>query len=188
MQAHAEVPGHGRVIVVMGVSGCGKSTVARHLAIRLRARFRDGDELHPPQNIALMAEGTPLTDQDRWPWLEAVRDFARVAVSDGQDCVIACSALRLRYRDMLRQAGEVYFVFLDGPFELIASRMQNRSGHFMPEHLLQSQFDTLESPLGEPGVVRVDVEPVPEEVARAAQQALHDLPRFDPARTAGHTS
>ncbi|MGO8941381.1 MAG: gluconokinase [Mycobacterium sp.] len=139
-------------IVVMGVSGSGKSTVGSALAQRLRVPFVDADTLHPPDNIAKMAAGEPLDDDDRYPWLEKVGRW----LADHRDGgVAACSALKRKYRDQLRaHCPQVEFLHLRGSPELIASRLAARSGHFMPAALLQSQFDALE-PLGpdERGVV-----------------------------------
>lgn len=139
-------------LVVMGVSGCGKSTVGAMLADRLGVPFLDADSLHPPGNLAKMADGTPLDDPDRWPWLESVgRELA--AHPDG--AVVACSALRRAYRDLLRSAVPgVRFVHLVGTREQLATRMQARERHFMPVSLLDTQLATLE-PLGadEPGIV-----------------------------------
>ena len=180
----------GDAIVVMGVSGCGKSTIAALLAARLGAHFRDGDEFHPPENVRKMSDGIPLTDEDREPWLEAVRDYAADAAREHGRCVIACSALKRRYRDTLGGgAGEAvggdgvrtFYVFLQGSPELIASRMHLRTGHFMPENMLESQFETLESPIGEPRVIAVDITPEPEVIAAAAEAALRDHPEFDGA-------
>ena len=170
--------GADRVVVVMGVSGCGKSTVAEHLADLLGASFKDGDELHPPANIAKMERGEPLDDADRMPWLEAVRDHAAAAAREHGLHVVACSALARRYRDVLDGAGDVTYVFLEGSFELIRGRMSQRKGHFMPESLLRSQFDALDSPEGEPNTVTVSIEPPPEAVAEAAAAALRE--RFGP--------
>ena len=181
--------GHGepRVIVVMGVAGCGKSTVAERLAELLGGSFKDGDELHPHENIRKMGRGEPLDDADRMPWLAAVRDHSRAAATASGLHVVACSALARRYRDVLDGAGDVTYVFLEGDRELIASRMRERKGHFMPESLLDSQFDALESPKGEPNTVTVDVEPPAEEVALAAARALRErfgLPTGAPPGTA----
>jgi len=171
----------GRVVVVMGVSGCGKSTVAEHLAGRLAGDFLDGDSLHPAANIAKMSCGEPLDDQDRGPWLEAVRDATAERAARHGVNVVACSSLKRRYRDILRGAGEVAFVFLDGSRELIAARMHERRGHFMPETLLDSQFAALERPDGEPGVVVVPIEADPATIAANAAEALAGLYREFPS-------
>ena len=136
-----------RNIVVMGVSGCGKSSVGEALATRCDMTFLDADDLHPAANIAKMSAGKPLTDADREPWLDVIgQRFAQAT----RPTVIACSALRRRYRDRIRAgaAAPVHFLHLATDIEVIAARMQAREGHFMPPSLLQSQFDTLE-PLGE---------------------------------------
>ncbi|CAM3415139.1 gluconokinase [Paracoccus nototheniae] len=132
----------GVAYVVMGVSGCGKSTVGRALAERLNLGFRDGDELHPAANIAKMVRGEPLTDVDREPWLRAVG----AALHPGT--VMACSALRRRYRDLLRAVApeDVLFIYLHGTRETLIERMRHRNGHFMPMALLDSQVATLEEP------------------------------------------
>lgn len=136
----------GAPIVVMGVSGSGKSTVAAALAQRLRVPFADADDLHPPANIAKMTAGIPLDDDDRYPWLEAVGRW--LAEHCGSGGVIACSALKRKYRDQLRRhCPTVEFVHLTGPPEVIARRQASRPGHFMPVALMASQFATLE-PLG----------------------------------------
>ena len=172
------------VVIVMGVSGCGKSTIAELLAERLGGRFKDGDELHPRSNIEKMSAGTPLTDADREPWLEAVRDHAANAAHEHGLSIVACSALKRSYRDTLRGVGRaesmppVFHVYLHGSRELIASRMGDRKGHFMPLEMLDSQIATLESPTTEPRVVTVDVSPAPEDIARAAEIALRALDDF----------
>lgn len=127
-------------IVVMGVSGCGKSTVGQQLANALGARFIDGDDLHPVANKAKMAAGIPLDDADRWPWLELVAE----ALSQ-DNTVVACSALKVAYRDRISAlAPGTYFVHLDGTRELLEKRLSGRSNHFMPSSLLDSQLATLE--------------------------------------------
>lgn len=131
----------------MGVSGSGKSTVGRRLADHLGWVFRDGDEFHPPSNVAKMSSGTPLNDEDRYPWLLAIQAFMRQIHADGQNAVIACSALKGSYRNLLLQTEPwVRFVHLHGSRELLTQRMQARSGHFMPATLLESQLATLEPP------------------------------------------
>ena len=145
-----------RRTVVMGVAGCGKSTVALALAQAVGAEYLDGDAFHPKANIEKMRQGVPLTDDDRWPWLDAVAAAMRAAPGP---VVVACSALRRAYRDRLRQGagGQVFFAFLDGSFGLTQSRMRARAGHFMPASLLQSQFDTLERPGAGEWALAVDI-------------------------------
>lgn len=163
------------VIVVMGVSGCGKSTIAQYLSLRLNAHFKDGDELHPSSNIDKMAAGVPLDDDDRIPWLNDVASYARIHANKHGICVIACSALKSSYRDILNTAGHVVFVYLNGSRELIASRMHSRTGHFMPETLLDSQFSALEDPRNEGNVVSVGIDFTPEQIAENAEYALHEF-------------
>ena len=129
-------------IVVMGVSGCGKSSVGEALSARLAVPYRDGDDLHPPANVEKMRAGVPLTDEDRWPWLDRVAEVLRAQAP----VIVGCSALKRRYRDRIRQAGTVTFVFLEGSRDLIASRMAARKRHYMPPSLLDSQFAALEPP------------------------------------------
>lgn len=134
-------------LVVMGVSGSGKSTIAEQLAARLGWRYVDGDLFHPPANVAKMSAGHPLTDEDRWPWLRAIAvEIDRLAAA-GARAVVACSALKRAYRDILVHGrDDIRIVFLDGTKDLIAKRLAARKGHFMPPGLLDSQFKTLEPP------------------------------------------
>lgn len=144
-----------RCLVVMGVAGVGKSTIAEALATRLGWGLAEADEFHPPANIDKMRAGIALTDEDRAPWLESLRDWISERVAAGHSSVVTCSALKRRYRDVLRSArGEVCFVHLVAEPDVISRRMQHRQGHFMPVSLLQSQFGDLEplSP-GERGAV-----------------------------------
>lgn len=160
-------------LVVMGVSGSGKTTLARLLADRLGWPSAEADEFHPPANVAKMEAGVALTDDDRWPWLEAMRDRLTEQARAGRSTVVTCSALRRAYRDVLRQAtGRVRFVHLKAPPQTIGVRLSHRAGHFMPPSLLPSQYATLE-PLGddEDGVTVV-VDVPPEEVADRALRAL----------------
>jgi gluconokinase len=131
-------------VVIMGVSGCGKTSVGEALASALGIPFRDGDDLHPPANVEKMRAGIPLTDQDRWPWLDRV---AGVLATEAP-VIIGCSALKRIYRDRIRAGagGVVSFVHLSGSKEVILARMAVRKGHFMPVSLLDSQFATLEAP------------------------------------------
>jgi gluconokinase len=134
-------------LIVMGVSGSGKSTIAEALAKRLGWRCEDGDTFHPASNVAKMRAGQPLTDEDRWPWLRSIAGEIDRACKAGDQVVIACSALKRDYRDLLRNGrDDVRFVYLNGTQPLIASRLAARKGHFMPPGLLDSQFRTLEPP------------------------------------------
>lgn len=156
-------------IVVMGVSGCGKSTVALALAAELDGVYIDADDLHPAENVAKMSAGIPLTYEDRMPWLRLVADAVAAQSAEGRLAVVACSALRRGYRDVLRTAGgDVFFVHLDGPPELLAARMSTRQEHFMPPALLVSQLATLEplEPDEHGAVVSIDA-PVEHIVAEA---------------------
>ncbi len=160
------------VVIVMGVSGSGKSTVGALLAERLSVPMAEADEFHPAANIAKMTAGTPLTDEDRWPWLEAI---AAWITERGRDAgaVVTCSALKHTYRDLLSRAdANVWFLHLDGDRALLAERMGTRSGHFMPPALLDSQLADLE-PLkaDEPGI-RVDVANTPAEIVATTIDAL----------------
>jgi len=141
--------GSRKLFVVMGVSGCGKSTVARALAEAVGGVFLEGDDLHPAANKAKMAAGIPLADEDRWPWYDRIIQEVQSAAAGGRPVFLSCSALKKTYRDRLRAAfPEIRFVYLKGDFETIKTRMESRSGHFMPPALLQSQFDALEEPHG----------------------------------------
>jgi gluconokinase len=134
-------------LVVMGVSGSGKSTIADALAKRLGWRYEDGDKFHPASNVAKMSAGQPLTDEDRWPWLQAIADEIDRICAKGEHAVVACSALKRAYRKILVHGrSDVRIVFLDGTEALIAGRLAARKGHFMPPGLLTSQFKTLEPP------------------------------------------
>ena len=147
--------------VVMGVSGCGKSTVASQLAEKTGGLFLDADDFHPPENKAKMAAGIPLTDEDRWPWLDAMNRQLRAHAGDGSFVFIACSALRQVYRDRLAEGVPgLRFIYLKGSRELIRQRLQARQGHFMPPALLESQFATLEEPVD--AIVAPVDQPAPE--------------------------
>lgn len=173
-------PSQGRqapdVVIVMGVSGVGKSTVAKGLSTIMGWQFAEGDGFHPEANIAKMHAGTPLTDEDRWPWLRLLRDWMAEEIAAGRSSVVTCSALKHSYRDLLREAGpEVRFLHLAAPESLVGDRMSHRADHFMPTSLLHSQFDTLE-PLGDDelakGSVVVSVEGNAAEVLARVMTAL----------------
>lgn len=155
------------MLVVMGVSGSGKSMVAAQIAGRIDATYLDADDLHPAANIAKMRAKIPLTDEDRWPWLDRVAADLVETAAKGRTVVMACSALRRVYRDRLRSGtqGRARFVFLDASYEVIDARLAKRINHFMPEALLRSQFATLERPMAdEVDVLTVSAAQSPEAV------------------------
>ena len=152
-------------IIVMGVSGSGKSTIGALLAEALGWPFADADGFHPAANVAKMAAGQPLTDADRWPWLDAIAAHIGASRTAEQPVVVACSALRRAYRERLRAGhGDLIFLHLAGAPEVIAARQAARQGHFMPPSLMASQFATLEDPAGEADAVTVSVVASPHEV------------------------
>ena len=165
--------GRRRLIIVMGVSGCGKSTIAEGLAGALGGRFFDGDHFHPQANIDKMSRGEPLTDEDRWPWLDAL---GAAAPKTGR-VVIACSALRRVYRERLAAAaGEgIAFIHMAGTKDLIAERMKTRSGHFMPPALMDSQFATLEPLEPDERGLTLNIENAPEALIEDALRALKEI-------------
>ncbi len=160
------------VVIVMGVSGSGKTTVGHALAQSLGWRFVDADDLHPQSNIVKMAAGVPLTDEDRWPWLWMLSGMIGAALKQGDDLVVACSALKASYRKVLAlepEPARVRWVYLDAPREVLARRLAHRHGHFMPPSLLDSQLATLELPTD---ALRVDVSPPPDEVVKRIREEL----------------
>ncbi len=161
------------VIVVMGVAGSGKSTVGAALAERLGWPFRDADEFHPPENVAKMSAGAPLTDEDRKPWLAAIAAWIDARRAAGAHGVVTCSALKRVYRDVIVGArADVRLVFLDGARDLIGARMTARRDHFMPTSLLDSQFATLERPGPEERPVVAAIGEAPDRVVDAVLAAL----------------
>ncbi|WP_121254232.1 gluconokinase [Nocardioides ferulae] len=161
------------VLVVMGVSGCGKSTVGEGLSERLGWPFLEGDSLHPPENVAKMESGQPLTDDDRWPWLERIADWIEERHDAGEDGVVTCSALKRSYRKVLDRRGDgVVFVFLHGERETLEARMRARTGHFMPASMLASQLETLEPPGADEPAIPVAIEQSPEEIVQQVVTAL----------------
>lgn len=161
------------VLVVMGVSGCGKSTVAGLLAGRLGWPLEEGDDLHPQANKDKMAAGHPLNDEDRWPWLTTIADWVDDRLDAQESGLVTCSALKRSYRDILNRRGSgVVFVYLAGSRETIATRLQARQGHFMPSSLLDSQFADLEEPATDEPEVRIDLGPPARVIAQNVIEAL----------------
>ncbi|SHG38568.1 gluconokinase [Massilia sp. CF038] len=169
MEQASDKQGRGIRWVVMGVSGCGKSTVGRALAAALGSAYVEGDEFHPPANVAKMMAGQPLDDEDRADWLRTLQQQIRNACESGTGLVVSCSALKRRYRDLLR-AGDpaLRFAHLHGPRELIAARLAARRDHYMPPLLLDSQLATLE-PLG------ADEAGIAIDIRHAPEQLVHDI-------------
>jgi gluconokinase len=161
-------------VVVMGVSGAGKSTVGKLIAARLGCPFRDADSFHPKANIQKMASGQPLTDEDRWPWLKAIAAWIAEHRAAGTSCVVTCSALKRAYRDIVtgKQRADVRLVYLKGDFELIEARLKARKGHFMPPELLRSQFAALEEPAPDEHAITVSIDAIPEGIAASVLENL----------------
>lgn len=158
------------IVVLMGVSGAGKTTVGNALAASLGWDFLDGDDWHPPANVAKMAAGQPLEDDDRWPWLDRLNAELRSRAARGQSAVLACSALKERYRERLtRGLARVELVFLHGSFEVIRDRLATRQHRYMPAALLESQFSALEPPQR---AIRVDVSLAPERCVEVISASL----------------
>ena len=164
-------------LVVMGVAGSGKTTLAAGLSRQLGWACAEADEFHPDANIAKMSQGIPLQDEDRWPWLQEIRAWMTGQAQAGGSTVITCSALKKSYRRLLSEAeGRVIFLHLDGGADLISQRMQGREGHFMPPALLPSQLATLEALSQEEldaGSLRLDISQSPEQLVAAVVQALN---------------
>jgi gluconokinase len=166
----AEQPTH---LVVMGVSGSGKSTIAALLRERLGWDFAEADEFHPKANIRKMSQGTPLSDEDRWPWLRSMQEWMGRHAAAGESTIVTCSALKRKYRDLLREAdGVVHFVHLDGDADLLEDRLEDRTGHFMPKSLLPDQLSTLEPLEPDESGIRVTVDRTPEEIVNETVERL----------------
>jgi len=171
-------------LVVMGVAGSGKSTIAAALSQQLGWVCAEADEFHPQSNIQKMTQGIPLQDEDRWPWLQEIQNWMTAQAQAGHSTVLTCSALKQSYRRLLAQAeGRVLFLHLDGEADLIGQRMQGREGHFMPPTLLPSQLATLE-PLSDEelaaGSLRLDISRSPEELVRTIIASLQLPARHAP--------
>jgi gluconokinase len=161
------------VVVVMGVSGCGKSTIGSLLAQRTGWAFADADTMHPAANVAKMSAQIPLTDEDRWPWLDLVADWIGAWYQAGEPGVMACSALKRAYRDRLRQADpELRLAFLDGTHEILVERLKIRHGHFFPMQLIDSQFADLEVPTIDEHPIIVQIGQSPDDVVDTILAAL----------------
>ena len=161
------------VLIVMGVSSSGKTTVAKALAEKHGWPFEEGDTLHPDPNVEKMSRGVPLTDSDRWPWLDKVAEWIDAQRRSGQSGVITCSLLKRAYRDkVIGDKPDVRLMFLDGDHDLLAKRMARRVGHFMPTSLLDSQFATLEVPVPEERPIVVEVEGTIDEMVADAERKL----------------
>lgn len=170
---------NGKAFILMGVSSTGKTSVGTAVAQRLGMKLIDGDDLHPRANIQKMASGTPLNDDDRFPWLERINDAAFSLEQKSEKGIIVCSALKKKYRDQIRQGNaDVKFIFLQGSFELVLERMKQRKGHFMKPEMLQSQFNTLEVPQAdEPDVIFIDIDGSFDEVVDRCVKAVEPLIR-----------
>ncbi len=165
------------IVVAMGVCGSGKTSVGKVIASRMNWPFIEGDDLHPPANKAKMASGVPLTDEDRWPWLDRIADRMRAIDKAGGSAVVACSALRQAYRDRLRGSGaDLRFLHLTGDASLIRQRMESRSDHFMPADLLDSQLATLEPAGSDESIYEVDISGNVDDLAEAAIRSLTGWP------------
>jgi gluconokinase len=161
------------VLLLMGVSGCGKSTIGTQLALQLHWTFEDGDWFHSAHNVDKMHGGHPLTDEDRWPWLHAIAEYIDATRGSGNHAIVACSALKRSYRAILvGKRLDVRLIYLKGDMALIARRIATRHEHFMPETLLKSQFDALEEPGPDENPIVVGIAPRPHEIVRQVLAAL----------------
>jgi gluconokinase len=161
------------IIVIFGVSGAGKTTVGKMLAEQLGWRFLEADDFHLAANIEKMRNGHPLTDEDRWPWLNSLHKQIEQLLSAGENSVLACSALKRAYRDRVRVSAEIKFVFLRGDYALVEEQLRSRHGHFMNAALLQSQFDDLEEPQPDENVLTIELGRTPEEIVERIEAKLN---------------
>ena len=157
------------IIVITGVTGSGKTTIGRRLATELQWKFFEGDDFHPPANIEKLKRGEPLDDQDRLPWLTAIRNTIRAAIGRGENAVIACSALKESYRRMIQIIPQVVLVHQQADPELIENRLKQRIGHFMNRNLVRSQFETLEEPQA---ALQIDASLTPEQLVASIRSRL----------------
>ena len=161
------------IVIVFGVSRAGKTTIGKLLAEELGWRFYEADDFHPRANIEKMRSGLPLTDEDRWPWLERLREQIMPSLAAKENAVLACSALKRVYREHLRVSGDVKFVFLRGDYALIERQLRRRRGHFMNPALLQSQFADLEEPQPDEDVLTIDLGRSPQELVDEIKAKLN---------------
>ena len=161
------------ILIILGVSGAGKTTIGKLLAHEVGWRFIEADDFHPAANVAKMRSGRPLTDQDRWLWLERLRQEIKRSIDVGENAVLTCSALKRAYRDRLRASEDVKFVFLRGDYALVEKQLRSRRHHFMNPNLLQSQFDDLEEPESHEDVLTVQLGGTPEDIVGEIKAKLH---------------
>ena len=161
------------IVIIFGVSGAGKTTIAKLLASELGWHFLEADDFHPAANIKKMRSGRPLTDDDRWPWLDCLRKQIEQLLFADENSVLPCSALKRAYRDRLHVSAEVKFVFLRGEYALVEKQLRSRPAHFMSPALLQSQFDDLEQPEPDENVLTMDLGRTPQEIVEKIKVKLH---------------
>jgi gluconokinase len=165
------------IVIVFGVSGAGKTTIGKLLAEQLGWQFYEADDFHPRANIEKMRSGRPLTDEDRWPWLERLREQIARSITAKDNAVLACSALKRAYRDRLRVSDDVTFVFLRGDYALVAEQLRHRRGHFMNPELLRSQFADLEQPEPDEDVLTTELGRTPQELVEDIKTKLRLAPK-----------
>ena len=161
------------IVIVFGVSGAGKTAIGKLFAQELGWRFYEADDFHSRSNIEKMHSGVPLTDQDRWPWLDKLRQLIKRSLEAGENAALACSALKRAYRERLCVSDEVKFVFLSGDYALVEKQLRQRRGHFMNPELLLSQFADLEEPPPDEDVVTIELGRTPEELVKEIKIKLH---------------
>jgi gluconokinase len=161
------------IVIVFGVSGAGKTTIGKLLTQGVGWRFYEADDFHSQANIDKLRRGIPLTDEDRWPWLESLRQLIKRSLEAGENAVLACSALKRAYREQLRVSDEVKFVFLHGDYALIEKQLRQRRGHFMNPELLRSQFTDLEEPKSDEDVLTIELRRTPQKIVDEIKAKLH---------------